>query len=140
MKAAIAVLIFACSITAVLTASASILQEMFFRHLYAIQQPSLAARADSWANYTALFGVILHGNVNMQLPNGWLWDMIDEFIYQFQSFQQYRGRLSNKSPEELAILRKCDNVWSTNSVLNYLQALVDKSGIVAELSAPGQWA
>ena len=73
----------------------------------------------------------------MQLPNGWLWDMIDEFIYQFQSFQQFRGRLSNKSSEELAILRKCDNVWSTNSVLNYLQALVDKSGIVAELTSPG---
>jgi len=74
----------------------------------------------------------------MQLPNGWLWDMIDEFIYQFQSFQQYRGRLSNKSPEELAMLRKCDNVWSTNSVLNYLQALVDKSGIVAQLSSAGE--
>ena len=73
----------------------------------------------------------------MQLPNGWLWDMVDEFIYQFQSFQQYRGRLSNKSQEELALLRKCDNIWNTSSVLNYLQAMVDKSGIVAELSAPG---
>ena len=59
-------------------------QEMYYRHLYAIQQPSLEARCESWANYTALFGVILHGNVNMQLPNGWLWDMIDEFVYQFQ--------------------------------------------------------
>ena len=73
----------------------------------------------------------------MQLPNGWLWDMVDEFIYQFQSFQQYRGRLSNKSQEELALLRKCDNIWNTSSVLNYLQAMVDKAGIVLELSAPG---
>lgn len=76
-------------------------QEMYFRHLYAIQQPPLEARAESWANYTALFGVILHGNVNMQLPNGWLWDMIDEFVYQFQSFAQYRGKLSMKSAEEV---------------------------------------
>lgn len=53
---------------------------MYFRHLYAVQQPSLEARCDSWHNYTALFGVILHGNVNMQLPNGWLWDIIDEFV------------------------------------------------------------
>ena len=74
---------------------------MYFRHLYAIQQPPLEARAESWANYTALFGVILHGNVNMQLPNGWLWDMIDEFVYQFQSFAQYRGKLSMKSAEEV---------------------------------------
>ncbi len=73
----------------------------------------------------------------MQLPNGWLWDMVDEFIYQFQSFQQYRGRLSNKSQEELALLRKCDNIWNTSSVLNYLQALVDKSKIVAELTTEG---
>lgn len=79
-------------------------QEMYFRHLYAIQQPPLEARAESWANYTALFGVILHGNVNMQLPNGWLWDMIDEFVYQFQSFAQYRGKLSMKSAEEV---RQC---------------------------------
>lgn len=63
--------------------------------------------------------------------------MVDEFIYQFQSFQQYRGRLSNKSADELALLRKCDNVWNTSSVLNYLQAMVDKSGIIRELTAPG---
>ena len=54
---------------------------MYFRHLYAVQQPSLDARCESWANYQALFGVILHSNVNMQLPNGWLWDIIDEFVY-----------------------------------------------------------
>ena len=53
---------------------------MYFRHLYAVQQPSLEARCESWANYQALFGVILHSNVNMQLPNGWLWDIIDEFV------------------------------------------------------------
>ena len=63
--------------------------------------------------------------------------MVDEFIYQFQSFQQYRGRLSNKSQEELALLRKCDNIWNTSSVLNYLQALVDKSKIVEELTTEG---
>lgn len=26
----------------------------------------------------------------MLLPNLWLWDMVDEFVYQFQSFCQYR--------------------------------------------------
>jgi RNA polymerase I-associated factor PAF67 len=74
-------------------------QEMYFRHLYATCQPTLEQRVASWDNYQGLFGVILHGNVNMQLPNAWLWDMIDEFIYQFQSFAQYRGKLSQKSPQ-----------------------------------------
>ena len=65
--------------------------------------------------------------------------MVDEFIYQFQSFQQYRGRLSNKSADELALLRmpKCENAWNILSVLNYLQAMIDNSGIIKELSAPG---
>ena len=46
---------------------------MYFRHLYATCQPSLEQRAASWGNYQSLFSVILHGNVNMQLPNGgWL--------------------------------------------------------------------
>ena len=65
-------------------------QEMYFRHLYAVQQPSLDARCDSWANYQALFGVILHSNVNMQLPNGWLWDIIDEFVCVFAPAQRLR--------------------------------------------------
>ncbi len=57
---------------------------MYFRHLYARCQPDLAQRIESWDNYSQLFGVLLSANVNMQLPNIWLWDMIDEFIYQFQ--------------------------------------------------------
>ena len=74
----------------------------------------------------------------MQLPNGWLWDMVDEFVYQFQSWQQYRGKLTTKSAEEIEALRSCDNVWSILSVLNYLQALADKSGIAEELSTAGE--
>ena len=66
------------------------MQEMYFRHLYARCTPDLRQRCESWDNYCDLFGLLLHSNVNMQLPNIWLWDMIDEFIYQFQSFCQYR--------------------------------------------------
>ena len=74
----------------------------------------------------------------VQLPNGWLWDMVDEFVYQFQSWQQYRGKLSTKGAEEIEALRAYDNVWSILSVLNYLQALADKSGIAKELSTAGE--
>ena len=74
----------------------------------------------------------------MQLPNGWLWDMVDEFVYQFQSWQQYRGKLSSKGAEELEALRSCEHMWSILSVLNYLQALADKSGIAKELSTVGE--
>ena len=67
-----------------------------------------------------------------------LWDMVDEFIYQFQSFAQYRGKLAQKSPHELELLKKCDGVWDLQGVLHYLQGLIDKSGVVRELASDGQ--
>lgn len=48
--------------------------------------------------------------VTMQLPNQWLWDMVDEFVYQFQSFCQYRAKMKSKNEEEIALLRKFDQV------------------------------
>eukprot|EP00899_Mesostigma_viride_P013763 jgi/Mesvir1/22388/Mv17879-RA.1 len=109
-------------------------KEMYFRHIYAKVSPSLAQRCESWDNYCSLFQVILHGNVNMQLPNQWLFDMIDEFIYQFQSFSQYRSKLKTKTDEELALLKNCSQVWNVLGVLNFLQALVDKADIVLILN------
>lgn len=67
-----------------------------------------------------------------------LWDMVDEFIYQFQSFSQYRGKLAQKSPHELELLKKCDGVWDLQGVLHYLQGLIDKSGLVRELASDGE--
>jgi translation initiation factor 3 subunit L len=46
----------------------------------------------------------------MMLPNVWLWNMVDEFLYQFQSFAQYRSKLTTKSQEEIELLKKCDKV------------------------------
>lgn len=85
-------------------------REMWFRHLYARLTPTLKQRIDSWDNYCSLFQVVLHGVVNMQLPNQWLWDMVDEFVYQFQSFCQYRAKMKNKTEQEIALLRQYDQV------------------------------
>ena len=68
-------------------------KELYYRHIYAKLTPTLEQRCESWDNYCSLFGIILHGNVNMVLPVQWLWDMIDEFIYQYQSFHQYQVRV-----------------------------------------------
>ncbi|ONK80237.1 uncharacterized protein A4U43_C01F15420 [Asparagus officinalis] len=66
----------------------------------------------------------------MQLPNQWIWDMVDEFVYQFQSYCQYRAKLKMKTEEELQLLKQFDQAWNVYGVLNYLQALVEKSQIV----------
>lgn len=112
-------------------------KELYFRHVYASVIPSLEQRQESWKNYCELFTIILSSNLNMQLPNGWLWDMIDEFVYQFQSYLQYRGRLSGKESEEIAALQEAEGTWSATEVIFFLKELITRSNIREELAAPG---
>ena len=75
----------------------------------------MVVRFDSYYNYCKLFNYILSADtpVNLELPNQWLWEIIDEFIYQFQAFSQFRSKLSKKTDEEIDILKAnpkvCDN-------------------------------
>jgi translation initiation factor 3 subunit L len=72
------------------------------------------------------------GPVSLELPNQWLWDIIDEFIYQFQSFCNYRDR-SNKNEQDVTLLRNNTQIWSCYSVLNVLYSFVQKSRINEQL-------
>jgi len=110
-------------------------KELFYRHVYAKLQPTLEQRFESWANYCDIFNLLLTADspVALELPNQWLWDVIDEFIYQFQAFCQFRSRAKNKTDEELQMLKDAPQAWNVNKVLYYLHALVDKSRIVAQL-------
>ena len=47
--------------------------------------------------------------LTLVLPNQWMWDIIDEFIYQFQSFCQYRAKIMKKSEDEMIALK--ENVY-----------------------------
>lgn len=112
-------------------------KELYFRHIYAKHKPTLQQRFDSYANYCDLFHVIINAEepLDIELPNQWLWDIIDEFIYQFQSYIQYRGKLKSRSAEEISMMRENSNVWSVHSVLNVLFSLVKKSNINEQLEA-----
>lgn len=61
--------------------------------------------------------------------------MLDEFVYQFQSFAQWRANPKNKSEEELDMLAEASQIWSCYSVLNVLYSLVQKSQINEQLQA-----
>jgi hypothetical protein len=50
------------------------------------------------------------GPVPLDLPEQWLWDIIDEFIYQFQSFCVWRSKIKSKSDDELAMLADAGQV------------------------------
>lgn len=53
------------------------------------------------------------GPVPLDLPEQWLWDIIDEFIYQFQSFCVWRSKIKSKSDDELAMLADAGQVRSS---------------------------
>ncbi|KAK7002945.1 eukaryotic translation initiation factor 3 subunit L, partial [Biomphalaria glabrata] len=113
-------------------------KELYYRHVYARVSggPSLAQRFESYYNYCALFNYILNaeGPVNLELPDQWLWDIIDEFIYQFQAFSIFRHKIANKTTEdEIELLKSNPKIWNVHSVLNVLHSLVEKSNINKQL-------
>ncbi|TPX30120.1 hypothetical protein SmJEL517_g06244 [Synchytrium microbalum] len=73
------------------------------------------------------------GPSDLELPNQWLWDIIDEFIYQFQSFCNYRSKVKSKTDQEIELLKERTDVWSVYNVLNVLYSLIQKSRINEQL-------
>ncbi|KAG8038903.1 hypothetical protein G9C98_003210 [Cotesia typhae] len=111
-------------------------KELYYRHIYArMQGPTLEQRFGSFCNYCDLFNYIFNPDepVQLELPDQWLWELIDEFVYQFQSFSHYRANLTNKTPEEIENLNNHNKVWDIFCVLNVLHYLVDKSKIKSQL-------
>ncbi|OPL32860.1 eukaryotic l translation initiation factor 3 subunit, partial [Mytilus galloprovincialis] len=112
-------------------------KELYYRHIYARVQtgPTLEQMFESYYNYCNLFNFILNaeGPVHLELPNQWLWDIIDEFIYQFQCFSIHRSKIGKKSEDEINVLRGHPKIWNVHSVLNVLHSLVEKSSINRQL-------
>lgn len=112
-------------------------RELYFRHVYARLEPNVDDRFNSYENICELFNLLLNSEspVPLELPIQWLWDMLDEFVYQFQSFAQWRATPSARSEDELALLAENPDIWSCYSVLNVLYSLVQKSRINEQLVA-----
>ncbi|KAJ1529532.1 hypothetical protein ONE63_006305 [Megalurothrips usitatus] len=110
-------------------------QELYFRHIYAQGTPTVEQRLASFFNYCNLFNYILSADdpVLLELPDQWLWELVDEFVYQFQSYSQYRARLNKISEEDLIVVNQNNKVWNVLCVLNVLHSLVDKSNIKKQL-------
>ena len=106
--------------------------ELYFRHVFSRLIPSLPQRVASWSNYSNLFSFVLNGNLNLQLPNQWLWEMVDEFTYQMQSFCHFKCKVNSKSDSELEQLKheQANGTWKVDSALRYLEALRHHSDII----------
>ncbi|KAK4058739.1 hypothetical protein OIO90_000183 [Microbotryomycetes sp. JL221] len=112
-------------------------RELYFRHVYARLQPDLDDRIASYENYCQLFNIILNspGPVPLSLPIDWLYNIIDEFVYQYTSFTLWRNKVAGKTDEEKMILAESGQIWSCYSVLNVLYSLLQKSKVQDQLQA-----
>jgi translation initiation factor 3 subunit L len=103
-------------------------------------------RIQSFNNYIWFFERVMNEEVNFDLPSQWLWDIIDEFIYSFQTFCQFRNkRLSQQSSDQPINsdeqeLFKTDKVWSIRRVVGILEELINKSQIRSALQSREQLA
>jgi translation initiation factor 3 subunit L len=115
-------------------------KELYYRHIHARIQggPQFEQRVASFYNYCEFFNIIfLQKPEDLELPDIWLWELVDEFVYQFQNYTQYRARLSDKTDEEIEKLSEPNNnrVWNILCLLNVLHSLVDMSNIKQQLEA-----
>ncbi|KAJ3876048.1 RNA polymerase I-associated factor PAF67-domain-containing protein [Lentinula edodes] len=116
-------------------------RDLYYRHVYSRLQPNIDDRFHSYENSCELFNYLLNSPssandesdepapVDLVLPEQWLWDIIDEFIYQFQVFCSWRSKVKSKTDDELMMLADGTGVWSSYSVLNVLYSLIQKSKI-----------
>ena len=58
--------------------------ELRSRHLYTVGTPTVDDRLESWEGYGALFSFFEEEEQYVSLPNQWMWDIMEEFVYQFQ--------------------------------------------------------
>ncbi|CAJ0585831.1 unnamed protein product, partial [Mesorhabditis spiculigera] len=117
-------------------------KELYYRQIYARNQrgPLLAHRYESFMNYQDLFSEILGSKepLALSLPNIWLWDIVDEFVYQFQAFCLYKANPGKRAAEEMDELMHIEdnqNAWNIYPVLNILYSLLAKSQITQQLLA-----
>ena len=73
-------------------------KEMTVRHLFTKLKPQLSDFLESWNNYNKLFDYILNSQerIDVMLTMQWVNDIIQEFVYQFQGFCQYRCQVRSQ--------------------------------------------
>ena len=50
----------------------------------------------------------------LDLPVQWLWDMVDEFVYQFTDFCRFRTKdLKKRSPADVELMAQKPKIWDT---------------------------
>ena len=88
--------------------------QIYHRHIYSKLNPDLDTRKASWKNYCAIFDAILADEWTdlERLPSAWIYDLVGEFVYQYQFFCQYRARFVAKASALAAALEGAEKATS----------------------------
>lgn len=117
-------------------------KELYYRHM--LSRPiavTFEDRKGSWENYCKLLDLIISDlqegdNLTVGLPPQWIWDILDEFVYHYQTYCMFRSKVVKKGDKEVQEIKDNPDVFNTTKVLNYLHQLVKCSKIEAYLANP----
>mmetsp|Transcript_27837 Transcript_27837/g.83157 ORF Transcript_27837/g.83157 Transcript_27837/m.83157 type:complete len:517 (-) Transcript_27837:106-1656(-) len=110
-------------------------QELYYRHVFSRLAPTFDDRRRAWENYCKLLDLIIDDldsgeDLTVALPPQWVWDLLDEFIYHYQTYCNFRNKAAKKQSEkEIQEIRENPEVFGTPKVLNYLHQLIKTSKI-----------
>lgn len=118
---------------------------LYYKHVMAYLpskkiKSKLIDHVEAWDTYRDFFDIVMDAEYSdVSLPPQWLYEILSEFIYQFQNFLQLRSKPAALDEEERDMLRdEYSDVWGIVDVLQYLHRLVDESDIRELLTSTGK--
>jgi len=120
-------------------------KELYYRHLFAQLSNKIQYqdRIGAWENYCKLLDFIIDdiqesGELSMALPPQWIWNILDEFVYHYQTYCQVRAKaVKIQKEKDIDQIKANPEVFETKRVLNYLHQLIKCSRIEDYLKDPG---
>ncbi|KNH08274.1 eukaryotic translation initiation factor 3 subunit L-like protein [Perkinsela sp. CCAP 1560/4] len=94
-------------------------KELYFRALYQNKDISVHIRTESWENYTTFLDLL--ATVKVNIPNTWMWDIFDEFLYQTQINCHARCRET-----DTVGIRKNTKIWNPITVIDKLELIAER--------------
>jgi translation initiation factor 3 subunit L len=111
-------------------------KELCNRHIFSRLQNThtdVEVRCESWTNYLELFKVLIPEQGSdlhrLELPCKWIWEILDESIYQFQNFCIYASKLKKDDLAYKELLLRKD-VPNFKELEGALKGLLSKSQIL----------
>ena len=99
-------------------------REMALRHLFSKQKPTLSHHLEAWNSYMNLFTFLMSSKTaDMMISSQWAHEIVQEFVYHFQDFCQFRAQVSQRTEEEINVLQMNKSVWSLAEMRRILNGL-----------------